>query len=231
MSWGWMQSNPVALAHKPKKRRRSKVQPPELADVEAVRSELELPDRTLVSLLYLGGLRPGEAMGLTWGDITATHVRVKRAVSIDEIVEAKTGDRVVAMTGVLQQDLAMWSEFASNPFTRVSTAQTSPVLPAEGGGHMTEVEYRAFRHRLKRAFEVARVDRFTVYSLRHLRASMLIKSGMNVVEVAAELGHDPSMTLSTYAHVLREFSGGKPIDVDAEVRRCRRSLSPLRAVR
>jgi integrase len=231
MSWGWVQSNPVALAHKPKKPRRSKVQPPELADVEAARSALELlADKTFVSLVYLGGLRPGEVMGLRWGDVTDTHIRVRRAVSIDEVGPAKTGDRVVLMSHVLAQDLTTWREFASSPFVRVSTAQAGPLLPAEGGGHMTEVEYRAVRHRLKRACESVGVERFTMYSLRHLRASMLIKSGMDVVEAAQELGHDPTMTLNTYSHVLREWKGKPPISVDDEVRRARRGFRSLKAV-
>jgi site-specific recombinase XerD len=34
-------------------------------------------------------------------------------------------------------------------------------------------------------------------TIRHARASMLVASGASIVEVAAQLGHSPSMCLNT----------------------------------
>lgn len=61
------------------------------------------------------------------------------------------------------------------------------------------------------------------YDARQSHASMLIKSGMNVVEVAAQMGQSPAMRLSTYAHVVDEFAGRPPVDYEAEIRRARRA--------
>jgi hypothetical protein len=36
----------------------------------------------------------------------------------------------------------------------------------------------------------------------------MIKSGLNVVEVAGRLGHGAAVTLSTYAHVIAELGAG-----------------------
>jgi hypothetical protein len=47
-----------------------------------------------------------------------------------------------------------------------------------------------------------------------------VKSGSNVVEIAAQLGHGPGVTLSTYAHLLDSLGEGR-VDADAEIRRAR----------
>jgi len=62
-------------------------------------------------------------------------------------------------------------------------------------------------------------DDIRPYDLRHARASMLVASGVGIVEAAAQLGHAPTVLLDTYAHVL-EGTDGK-LDVDAEVAKAR----------
>jgi hypothetical protein len=42
------------------------------------------------------------------------------------------------------------------------------------------------------------------YDLRHSFVSLLIAQGASVVEVAAQAGHAPTMTLDTYAHLFDE---------------------------
>lgn len=44
------------------------------------------------------------------------------------------------------------------------------------------------------------------YYLRHSFASLMIQAGYSPVELAAELGHAPTLTLNTYAHVFSEFA-------------------------
>jgi integrase len=44
------------------------------------------------------------------------------------------------------------------------------------------------------------------YTLRHSFASLLIHEGrLSVIEIAAQLGHAPTTTLDTYAHVIAEL--------------------------
>jgi integrase len=43
------------------------------------------------------------------------------------------------------------------------------------------------------------------YDLRHAFASLLIHEGrLSVVDIAAQLGHNPTVCLDTYAHVMAE---------------------------
>jgi hypothetical protein len=45
------------------------------------------------------------------------------------------------------------------------------------------------------------------YDLRHAFVSLLLAEGHSVVDVAAQAGHAPTMTLDTYAHVRAELDG------------------------
>jgi hypothetical protein len=47
------------------------------------------------------------------------------------------------------------------------------------------------------------------YGLRHSYASLRIRQGGSITELAEELGHSPQMTLNTYAHVIDELGGGR----------------------
>ena len=84
------------------------------------------------------------------------------------------------------------------------------LFPAPNGGLWDDGRYRRWRRGVfKSAILEAGLDPETrVYDLRHAYASLMIKAGLNVVEVAARLGHSPSVCLGTYAHVFEELGAG-----------------------
>ena len=47
-----------------------------------MRAVLGPRDATLISVLSYAGLRPGEALGLRWGDIRERTLLVQRAISL-----------------------------------------------------------------------------------------------------------------------------------------------------
>jgi hypothetical protein len=51
-----------------------------------------------------------------------------------------------------------------------------------------------------------------------------VKSGHNVVEIAAQLGHGPGVTLSTYAHLLDSLGDGR-VDAETEITLARKRIS------
>ena len=69
------------------------------------------------------------------------------------------------------------------------------------------------------------------YDLRHAYCSLLIAEGMSVVEVAAQAGHTPTMTLNTYGHVMEELAGEKRTDAEPAIRQARASLVRHRQAR
>ncbi len=45
----------------------------------------------------------------------------------------------------------------------------------------------------------------------------MVQAGYSAVELASELGHAPTLTLDTYAHVFSEYARGERIDPNQAV--------------
>ena len=54
--------------------------------------------------------------------------------------------------------------------------------------------------------------------------SLLIAEGRNVVDVARQAGHSPTVALDTYAHVFEEFDPGERINAADRIRKAREEL-------
>jgi hypothetical protein len=63
------------------------------------------------------------------------------------------------------------------------------------------------------------------YGLRHSYASLRIREGASIPELAEELGHSPPMTLGTYAHVIDELRGAPRLPAEREVARAREEVA------
>jgi hypothetical protein len=64
------------------------------------------------------------------------------------------------------------------------------------------------------------------YDLRHSFASLQIRAGLSLPELAEQLGHAPQMTLATYAHVMRELRGLPALSAEAQIQAARQPRSP-----
>jgi integrase len=150
------------------------------------------------------------------GDVGEGSILVQRALTDGAEKATKTGrHRTVRVLASLRRDLLAWRLASGNP------GDAELVFPGPDGGPWDDGRYRRWRSRtFDRACAEVRLDGVTSYSLRHAFASLLVKSGLNVVEIAAQLGHGPGVTLSTYAHLLDSLGDGR-VDADAEIRRAR----------
>jgi integrase len=59
------------------------------------------------------------------------------------------------------------------------------------------------------------------YDLRHAYASLQIRAGVSIPELAERLGHSPQMTVSTYTHVIRELEGEPRVSAEAQIEQAR----------
>ena len=59
------------------------------------------------------------------------------------------------------------------------------------------------------------------YDLRHAYASLQIRAGLSIPELAEQMGHSPQMTLATYAHVIRELKGLPRVSAEEQIERAR----------
>jgi integrase len=222
--WGRTSSNPVAPVRKPAVGRVHAVVPLAPETVEVIRDWLLhqrlVRDATLVSVLAYAGLRPGEALALTWAHVRERTLLVERAVSFGTIESTKTGrHRTVPLVGPLAQDLAEWRLHAGRP------EPDALVFPGHDGGPWSLAAYQNWRRRIYvPAATAAGVEHPRPYDLRHSYVSLLIAEGHNVVEVARRAGHAPKMALDTYAHVFEEFDPAERVNAADRVRKAREDL-------
>jgi integrase len=226
VEWGRVPSNAVKLTRKPPKPHRPAVQaiPPSLIEVMRARllADGRLRDATLLVVLAYAGLRPQEALALEWRHIRERTLLVERALSDGQLKALKNRrqPRTVALLAPLREDLAAWRN-------ATRSSPTAPLFSAASGGFWRATDWRNWRKRIyKPVAEEVGIDGARPYDLRHAFASLLIHEGrLSVVEIAAQLGHNPTVCLDTYAHVMAEQEGGERVGAEQQIRLAREALA------
>ena len=223
VEWGRVPSNAVKMTRKPPKALRPAVEaiPPER--IEVMRALLlergRLRDAALVSGLAYAGLRPQEALALEWRHVRERTLLVERALSDGElkVLKNRRQPRTVKLLAPLRSDLADWHAASPTP---------GPVFPASSGDFWRGSDWRNWRKRIyKPVAQAVGIDGARPYDLRHAFASLLIHEGrLSVVEIAAQLGHNPTVCLDTYAHVMAEQDGGERVGAEEQIVAARRAL-------
>jgi integrase len=158
----------------------------------------------LVWLLAGTGLRISEALALRVSDVVdlpRPAVKVTKAITGGVIGKPKTGAgvRTVALPAWLRPVLG----------AHIDERFLGPndwLFPAPEGGLL---DHRRFHSRFWNPACVTADVEVTPHQLRHLHVSLLIEGGRPVTEIAARLGHkDAQVTMSTYAHWLRDDDSG-----------------------
>ncbi len=215
---GRVAENPVRRVKKARLPRREEVQALSPATVEAMRATLSVRDATLLSVLAYAGLRPGEALGLRWGDVRERTILVQRSISLGEEADTKTRQhRTVRLLAPLAADLRSWRMAAGRP------DENELVFPGKDRQPWTLAAYQSWRRRaFHRATQEARIAHARPYDLRHSFASLLLHEGRSVIYVARQLGHDARLTLTRYGHVMDELEDTPRIEAEAAIADARR---------
>lgn len=195
-------ANPARHVARPTHRKRAIV-PLDPTGVEAIRAQLlahrskhykhgRLGDATMVATIAYAGLRvPSEVIDLTWADVRERTILVNAS--------SKTGKtRAVDLLAPLAADLNEWRLACGRPFG------DAPVFPGFDGERWTKRAYAKWRTRVFNDLAPAGA---TPYKLRHTFASLLIREGRTVVDVADQLGHSSKTCLDHYAHLFAELGG------------------------
>lgn len=196
VEWGRLPANPVLAVRKPAAPRRHQVVVTGRDDVEALAGRLGGQSSLLVRLVAYAGLRPGEALALTWADVGDSTLSITKAVSLGAVRGTKTGSsRTIRGT-----DSPLWEGLRDRPEADTGCGL---LLPGPDGEVWSETRYRNWRRRVFRpaARELGISDR--PYDLRHTFASMLFAEQMHPVLIAEQMGHSLQTLLSTYVHEIR----------------------------
>jgi integrase len=215
VKFGLIHRNPV-LSVDPPKVRRVEVRPlnPDQARVllQSVRgSRLEAFFTVAISL----GVRPGEALGLTWDDVNWSlgtifiHQQLQRNAEgrlAHADLKTERSRRVIHLPSIthrtrqLEERLKAWKW------------EDTDLIFCTSGDRQGSVGGRPLQHRnvyrlLQSELEKAGLPHQRLYDLRHLAASLLLVQGASMREVMEVLGHSQmSLTSDTYSHVF-EASG------------------------
>jgi integrase len=184
-------------------------------------------DACMVSLLSYAGLRPGEAVALTWDDIGSHSLAIDKAVSDGVVGATKTGvARSVPLSRPLDDDLAEWRYASGRP------RGSDLVFPGPRGKPWTLTQSNNWRARVWRptlaslATEdtMERLSAAVPYDCRGSFVSLHLRAGASPLEVARWAGHSPKVMFDHYANVIDELTGEPILPVDAQIARARKAV-------
>jgi len=152
--------------------------------------------RLFFEFLAQTGLRIGEAIALSWGDVNfgRRRIQVRRRLYRKRFDAPKSryGRRAVPLTEGMAR--ALWRLRSTSP-------DEAPVFPSKAGGHLDPENVR--NRVLKPAGGHAGLPWIGFHTFRHTCATVLFRNGLNAKQVQMWLGHhSPAFTLATYVHLL-----------------------------
>jgi integrase/recombinase XerC len=161
--------------------------PQRLLENEGVDAATAWRDRLAMELLYGGGLRVSELVGLSYGDIDFES-------GVARVLGKGRKERLCPLGRVAMAVLAKFR----NEFAR-EKGPTSPVLLNTKGQRM---EIRGVQLMLKRYLTLAGLPLdLTPHKLRHSYATHLLNAGADLRLVQELLGHSQLATTQVYTHV------------------------------
>jgi integrase len=227
----YLKRNPMEFALFKKPQIESSVDPSIFLTVEECRDHVSLLDAngedskrigTFVSILWLAGLRPGEALGLKKSDLKFEkhNPRIEVRRNVVQVGKAWTDSglaqetkapksrsighvRSVPIPKELENRLKRYTKKLSDQDYLFANSRS------EGSLSLTVFEDAWIRIRKKPT---------RLYDLRHTNASILIYSGLNVIEVAARLGHSVNVCARTYLHVFDSYSASSNEKIETFLR-------------
>lgn len=172
----------------------------------------KLANITGARLALATGLRLGELLGLTWGNVDTKKCFIRITQSLTQYGDTKkpksaAGVRVVWIDASTARILDEWRAVETDYLRKLGAIKagegmrkTAFVVCSDSGGRSNinnyETWWRAWRE--KNGFPGLKL-----HELRHTQATLLLASGIDVKTVAARLGHsDASLTLKWYTHTL-----------------------------
>lgn len=207
----------VNVARSARKPRQGRTRVPYLIKPDAVErmrayleAENKLRDMMLLELLAYAGLRPeSEAVALRWNQVRERSLFVKDT--------KRKQERVITLVEPLRQSLADWKRRSAN------TRPHELVIPNLHGQEWSSDDWRNWRrHAFRNAAHAAGLPNdVRPRDLRGSFVSLLVHEGQNIVQVASQVGHSPTICLRDYAQVFAEHDPDGRVTAKQAISRAR----------
>jgi integrase len=241
--------NPIQGMPKPSAKRARTPRPFSPILIERIRAHIlgrqpttqALRDACLVTLLSYVGLRPQEAIALTFADVHDQTVDITKAIRKAgqgcEIGPTKTGEaRYPPLAAAARDDVTELHAALGKPPSGAS------VFALISGAPWTISAYgawasRSWRPALKALAEsdpeLPWLTSARPYDCRGSFVSLQLRGGVPPLEVAHNSGHSSQVMFKHYAGVIKELVGEPQLEPDEQIRRARLLLAeqPLEEVR
>ena len=183
----------------------------------------------LVMLMLYGGLRRGEVLALTWGDITDDTIHVTRALHFENNI-AVMGDMPKTEAGI--RDIPIFSAALRQAIAEMRGAPDESIAASCcAAGRLTERAFergwKGFNAAMQNILNgrtairpgqrndliaVQQVFAIRAHDLRHTFCTMIVETGIDLKTVQKLMGHaDETMIMEVYNH-LRDRLEAKSID-------------------
>ena len=153
-------------------------------------------DKAIFHLLFYGGLRVGELLGLTFEDYDGTSIRInKQLLKNGKFGEVKSsnGNRLVALPEPVTQAL---DDYLSNCTYRKKNPRN----------RMFTIGRSGLKGRKDNYCKLAKVKQIRIHDFRHSNCVLLLSLGFTFNEVAKRLGDDVNTIVNTYSHSLEDYN-------------------------
>ncbi len=167
-------------------------------DIGRVYAKLGQPFATMFAVGALAGLRPGEIIGLQWGDVdvAARRILVQRQVRHGKVGPTKSGKpRLVPIIEPLAKILAEW---------KLATGGEGQLFrPLNNRGPSRFMAPESMITKLREAFEACGLPKtWTWYNAsRHTYAAQHVMGGGSLATLREILGHSSVTVTERYAHL------------------------------
>ena len=150
------------------------------------------------NLMFYTGVRPGEAMALTFKDIKNGYITISKTINNHGNRElgtpkTKSSNRKIRIDKVLERDLLNLKKIYSKKYTFDNNFFIF--------GGKKPLSSTTINRRKIEACKKANIRPITLHQFRHSHATFLLQKGIMVNEVSKRLGHSKtSTTLDIYSH-------------------------------
>lgn len=210
--WNWLPNNPTERTLAPKHQYKRK----EVWDKEELARFLEATEGHWLRPLWIvaigTGCRLGELLALRWTDIDmpgkllSVHRSIQRINRqwIETTPKTRAGDRLIALPQEAVEALRKQKILVAERRLQAGPdwQDRGLVFTAENGAPLHP---SVAQHTIRHTCHEIGIKAASPHQLRHLHASLLLKSGLPITAVSQRLGHaNAAITMSVYAHALKK---------------------------